>query len=438
MRIVHINTYDTTGGAAQATYRVHKGLCRLGCDSLMLVAHKKSNDPSVITVLPRKDLASRLRWRIRERKIAGSFSRYQRTRPPGYEAFSDDRTIYASDLISQLPACDIVNLHWIAGFVDYQNFFPAVPKHVPIFWRLSDMNALTGGCHFDGGCGKHHSGCGACPQLGSEDTKDLSSQIWRRKEEAFRALHADRLHFIALNRWMADLVKKSPLFGKFQVTVVPNGVDTDVFAPRDSRVARHVLGIPQDASVLLFIADSVRNRRKGFAMLAQALTQLEACRNLFLLSTGRGPVELETSIPHSHVGHVENRRLLSLVYSAADLCVVPSLQDNQPNTVLEAMACGTPVVGFDVGGIPEMVRPGISGALTGAGDVQGLCTAIIDLLSQPERRAQMGASCREIVMKEYPLEMQVRRYLELYENSLGQLGTSRPDINFSTVSADRH
>jgi glycosyltransferase involved in cell wall biosynthesis len=127
-----------------------------------------------------------------------------------------------------------------------------------------------------------------------------------------------------------------------------------------------------------------------------------------------------------------------MVYSAADICVVPSLQDNQPNTVLEAMACGTPVVGFDVGGIPEMVRPGITGALARAHDVKGLCTAIIDLLSQPERLARMATSCREIVMKEYPLEGQVRRYLELYEKSLVSLPRVAQTQASSIVFGEQH
>jgi glycosyltransferase involved in cell wall biosynthesis len=415
LRIIHLNTYDVTGGAALATYRLHKGLCKLGCDSSMLVAHRSSNDPSVISLVPKMDITSRIRRRIRAEKIT-SRSRYKKML--FYDGFSDDRTIYADDLVSQLPPCDIINLHWIARFVDYQTFFSAVPSHVPLFWRLSDMNPLTGGCHFDDGCGKHSVGCGACPQLGSTDTNDLSRQIWRRKQEVFKGLRPDRLHFIAPSRWMAELVSGSPVFGRFRVTVIPNGVETDVFAPRDQQVARDVLGIPQSASVILFVSDGLHNRRKGYALLARALSQLDSCPDAFLLSVGRGSIELETQIPHCHVGQIENRRLLSLVYSAADVCVVPSLQDNQPNTVLEAMACGTPVVGFNVGGIPDMIRPGITGALTPAGDGKALRNAIVDLLSQPEKRAFMSASCRDLVMREYPLEVQIRRYLELYESSL--------------------
>ena len=143
---------------------------------------------------------------------------------------------------------------------------------------------------------------------------------------------------------MAERVRRSPLLGRFGVTVIPNGVETDVFAPRDKHFARDVLGIPQDANVLLFAADSVTNRRKGFHVLTEALNALPDSSKIALVSVGAGNVEIDNNIPHIHVGHVEDRQRLGLVYSAADVYVVPSLQDNQPNTVLESMACGTPVV----------------------------------------------------------------------------------------------
>jgi glycosyltransferase involved in cell wall biosynthesis len=388
----------------------------------MLVAQKSSDDPTVVSIAPAMDMPNRLRRRVRHTRITHSFSRYRHSRPCGYELFSNDCSVYATDLLRQLPQCDVINLHWVAGFVDYHAFFSQSPKTVPIFWRLSDMNALTGGCHFDHGCGKHSSGCGACPQLGSNDASDLSSQIWHRKEATFKSLEPERLHFIALNRWMASLVERSPLYRRFEVTVVPNGVDTEVFAPRDRAAARDTLGIPQTASVVLFAADDVDNRRKGFAVLIDVLNRLPSLKSLFLLSVGRGPVSFETEIRSLHIGHVANRRLLSLVYSAADVYVVPSLQDNQPNTVLEAMACATPVIGFAVGGISEMVRPGITGELAPVADAAGLAEAILNLLSDSKRRAAMSAACRNLVIQEYQLEAQVRRYIELYERGLAVLG----------------
>lgn len=418
MKVLHLNTYDVTGGAALATYKLHRGLRSLGHDSSMVVAYKKSTDPTVSAFVPRKDFKTRLFRRGRSEYIRREFSRYTATRPTGFELFSDDRSPYGSELARQLPPSDVIHLHWVAGFIDYRGFFAGVPSHVPIFWRLSDMNAFTGGCHFDHGCGRQHTGCGACPQLGSSDERDLSRRIWKRKQAAFNALRPDRLHIVALNRWMAAEVRRSPLLGRFHLAVIPNGVETDVFEPRDSKLARDVLGIPQDANVILFAADAVTNRRKGFELLIQALKGLPDSLNAFLVSVGGGSPRMDNFIRHLHVGHLENRRLLSLVYSAADVYVVPSLQDNQPNTVLESMACGTPVIGFDVGGIPDMVRPGITGLLAPVEDVRAMRSAVVEMLLQPEKRKAMAAECRRVVLEEYTLDKQVCSYADLYAAAL--------------------
>ena len=384
----------------------------------MMVAYRKSDDPSVRVFVPPMDFTTRLRRRIRAERIARSFSRYRSTRPEGYEYFTDDRALPGSDLVNQLPACEVINLHWIAGFVDLQTFFANVASHVPIFWRLSDMNALTGGCHFDDGCGRYAESCGACPQLGSTDPRDLAHEVWQRKQRVFSRLGAERLHIIALNRWMAKNVRQSPLLGKFPVSIVPNGIDTNVFVPHEKSGARALLEIPQDRLIVLFAAEAVSNRRKGFALLTQALNGLHDARNLFLLSVGGGDPKIATSVPNLHLAHVDDDHQLSLIYSAADLYVIPSIQDNQPNTALEAMACGTPVVGFEVGGIPDMVRPGITGLLTPAEDVTALRAAIIELLRCPEKRVAMAAACRRMVMDEYTREIQVQRYAELYRAAL--------------------
>jgi glycosyltransferase involved in cell wall biosynthesis len=418
LKIVHLNTFDIAGGAARAAYNLHKGMRRMGFDSSMLVAHRDCRDSTVSAFTPSASFSSRLGRRMREKVIARSISRYRTTRPRGLERFSDDRTVYGKDLVRHLQQFDIINLHWIAQFVDYREFFSNVPRRLPVFWRLSDMNPLTGGCHFDANCGRYNSGCGSCPQIGSTDEKDLSHQIWQRKLQIFNKLEADRLHIVALNRWMAEIVRRSPLLGKFPVTIIPNGVATDIFSPRDVRLSRDVLGIPQGAKVVLFGAEIANNRRKGFYLLAEALKDLPHSGTVVLLSVGQDSPQIDSSMLQINLGNVHDDRLLSLIYSAADVYVVPSIQDNQPNTVLEAMACGTPVIGFDVGGIPDMVRSGENGLLIPEGDVKALRQGIAELLDCAETRAAMAAASRRIVMEEYTRELQVRRYVELYEKAL--------------------
>jgi glycosyltransferase involved in cell wall biosynthesis len=319
-----------------------------------------------------------------------------------------------------LPTCDVINLHWIAGFVDYMAFFRTVPQRTPVVWRLADMNAFTGGCHYDDACGKYRTSCGTCPQLASTRERDLAFQVWQRKKLAFDRVSSQRLHIVAPSRWTAREAGSSALLRGFPTTVIPNALDTAVFSPRDQQVAREALEVPRDAKVVLFVSDRVSNKRKGLALLVNALIGLRDLSGLFLVSLGRDEPDTPIPIPHLHFGFVDNDRLLSLVYSAADVYAIPSLQESFGQTVLESMACGTPVVGFDVGGIPDMVRPGITGLLAPRGDVDALSEAIARLVLDSSMRAELSANCRRIVVEEYALEVQARRYVALYEDMLAE------------------
>jgi glycosyltransferase involved in cell wall biosynthesis len=417
MRILHIATSDIGGGAALAAYGIHTGLRRLGQDSVMFVMNRESEDRTVRAFVPPTSAISRLRRRLRYEQIARSFSQYRSSRPAGYERFDDDRTAHRGMILDQLPQCDIINLHWISGFVDYQDFFLTRPSNTPVVWRLADMAPFTGGCHFDDGCGKYAVGCGACPQLGSPDPGDLSGEVWRRKHAALAAIDPRMLHIVALNRGAAEDLKRSSLFERFPVTVIPNGVDPDAFAPRGRAAARQALGLPCDARIVLFGAEAVINRRKGFGFLEEALTGLDQIDKFLLLTVGKGKLQTQGQIPHIQFGYLENARLLSLVYSAADLFVFPSLQEMFAKAPLEAMACGTPVIGFEgVGGFSDIVRPGVTGELVRHGDSGALRRAIIGYFEDSARHAEMSDKCRQLVLSEFTLAVQVKRYLELYRS----------------------
>jgi glycosyltransferase involved in cell wall biosynthesis len=332
------------------------------------------------------------------------------------ELFSDARTPFGGTVLDQVPSCDVMNLHWIATYVDYELFFQRAAQRSPIVWTLHDMNAMTGGCHYDLECGRFAQRCGTCPQLGSGDPHDLAAQTWDRKRAVFERLDPRRFCIVTPSQWLGQVARRSALLRRFRVETIPNGLDIDDFAPRDRAAARDVLGIPQGASVILFVADVLDNRRKGFSLLAQVLTRCAASVDrLWLLSVGHNPPKLSGEVRGSHLGYVDNDRFLSLAYSAADLFVIPSLQDNLPNTVMEAMACGTPVVGFDVGGIRDMVRDGVTGSLVNAGDMEGLRDSLVALLKSPPTRQKMSEQARQIAIAEYPLRRQAQRYSELYK-----------------------
>lgn len=419
MRIVHLSTYDTKGGAALAAYRLHKRMQVLGHESSMLVAERRSQDRSVVEFVPSQMLPDRIRRRLRRHALDRDHAKYSATRPAGVELFSDDRSRYGGDLIAQLPSCDVINLHWVAEFVDYSEFFPTVAARIPVVWRLADMVPLTGGCHYDENCGRFQQRCGSCPQLGSTDERDLSAAIWQRKQEAFSRTPPNRVHIVALCQWMHDLVKNSPLLSRFPSSLIPNGVDIEAFAPRDRSFAREVLGIPQHAKVVMFVSEYVSSRRKGFGLLLEALSGEQLCADLFLVSVGKEAPPVSNTIPTAHMGYVDNDRWLSLIYSAADVFVIPSMQDNLPNTVLESIACGTPVVGFESGGIPDMVRPGKTGLLVSPGDVTGLRAAIRTLLRDAAMCAALREQCRKTAVTDYSRDLQVQRYLDLYQSLTG-------------------
>lgn len=417
MKVVHISRFGDGSGPAIAASQLHRGLLQLGHESVMFVAQTRSavQDPTVMLFHPPMDLRSRLRRRVRSERILRSLAPYQASRPIGYEAFSDDRTPYGADVLPQLPSGDVINLHAMYEFIDYRAFFAAVPQHTPVVRTLHDMSFFTGGCHTDIGCGKYTAHCGACPQLGSRHTKDLSYRIWQRKCTAFNAVKPGRLHLVTPSRWLACEAQRSALLHHFPVTVIPHGVDTEVFCPRERGFAREVLGVPQSARVVLFVGEPVQRHLKGFALLAQALNQWGDLADLFLMSVGNGKPPVEVQTPSLHLGRIDNARLLSMVYSAADVFVMPSSQEAFGLTALEATACGTPVVGFAVGGLLDIIRPGVTGLLVPPQDVSALWSAIRDLLQDPARRAEMAVNCRRIAVEEYTLEVYARRYAELYQ-----------------------
>lgn len=414
MRILQLTYIDADNGAAIAAHRLHRGLRTMGCESTLFVAEKRTEDPHVVVFQPPRDLASRVRRRWRRIQIARSAAPY-RGIPPTGGWFVDDRSPFGADALSQLPPSDVIHVHSLLKMADYKAFFTTVPLHTPVVQTLHEMIFLSGGCTYDMGCGKYTERCGACPQLRSRKERDLSRQIWERKREALSRVPPGRLHFISPSRWLANEARRSSLLKDFPVDVIPLSLDTEMFRPRDRKFAREVLGVPEHASVVLFIGEPIRRLSKGFTVLAQALDGLSHMKNLMLLSVGTDKPPAAVSIPHLRLRRIVNEGLLSLAYSAADLFVIPSFQENFPQVALEATACGTPVVGFAVGGIPDIVQHGTTGLLVPAQDIAALREAIRELLEKPQMRLEMAANCRRIALKEYAPELQARRHIELYK-----------------------
>lgn len=416
MKIIHLSTNDCVGGAARAAFRLHKGLNRIGLESQMLVEHKSSQDGAVCEVQASMQMLDRIKRRNRRWFIEKDLRAYSKTKLDSLELFSHSRSKFGSSIIEQVANADVINLHWVSGLLDYTEFFKSLPNDQPIIWTLHDMNPFTGGCHYTNGCELYTHHCVACPQLGSTKKTDLSFRIFKEKFSALRS--SENLSIVSPSQWLAAKAKQSKLFCEKPVTVIPYGLDTEEFSPRDIVFSREILRVPEDSKVVLFLADDLTNYRKGMSFLYEALDRLAGDKKLFLITVGRGKPKTLHHVPMQHLGKIEDNRFLSMVYSAADVFVASSLQDNLPNTIIESMACGTPVVAFDTGGMPDMVRPGETGLLAEKGSAEDLAEKITKMLNDSQMRKFMGTKCRQVVLDEYQSERQAKRYLTLYESVL--------------------
>ncbi len=408
MEVVHLCVSDGGGGAARAAYRLHQGLLRLSCASRMLVASKVTDDPTV------QQFGVPSRWWHRYFRFPQRILRRlegRAYRPTGYEIFTDDRPLFGCGL--RLPAAPIVNLHWVAGLLHPRALRRRGRAGPRLVWTLHDMHPFTGGCHFDGECGRFVEGCGKCPQLSSRWPHDLSRRSWSRKSRAYGG--RSDLQVVTPSHWLAREFGRSTIGKGVSCRVIPYGVDVDLFRPAERGPAREALGLPVEGNVVLLVAHDLSVPRKGGRLIPSLVRGLCASPAVgAVVMVGRAKDEKRGEGGVYYLGTITDDHLMARVYRAADLLLVPSLQDNLPNTVLEAMACGTPVVAFEVGGLAEVVRPGVSGALARPGDVDHIIAATVELLESGERLREMAAQCRALAVSQFDLALQAARYWDLY------------------------
>ena len=417
MKVIHVSWRDISGGAARAAWRVHRSVGMAGALSSMAVGTRSSRGDDVIQYMPKRHPVFRVARRVR-RFMSRAQADATRIRP-GLSDFWDDRTVTGPGLGNLLAPADVYHLHQITEFLDY-GAIPRLAARAPIVWTLHEMTPFTGGCSYAYECERFTHECGSCPQLGSTTHHDFSRAAWKRKHAAYAGIDPTRMHIVGASQWIAREAKRSALLGRFPVSVIPYGLDTDVFRPmREARRLLDGFGVPPSARIVLFVAEDPNHPRKGFDLLDSALGALRTTSDVALVSVGHGePPKLRSALPHVHLGSLTEDRMIAAAYSLADVFVIPSLQDNLPNTVLEAMACGTPVVGFRIGGIPDMVRDGENGLLVPPGDIARLACAIDTLLADGPRRSIMGAAGRQIVEREYTYGLQAERYMRLYRSFL--------------------
>jgi glycosyltransferase involved in cell wall biosynthesis len=412
MNILHLSTSDIDGGAARAAYRLHIGLLEQGVNSKMFVRDKHIDNGSIIRFKYPKGF-KKAEYKIRKNRIENDFFPYKQSRTKEFEVFSDDRSSLKAGFFEQIPDADIYHLHWTSGFVDLPAFFKIISK--PVIWTLHDMFPFTGGCHYSSGCQNYFNYCHHCPQLKSSKERDLSFEIWTRKHKAFSGFK-NKIIIRADSFWLANEAKKSSLFKDLNIGTIHYGIESDEFIPRDKMACRKALNIPVSSRVIVFGAPGIDNPRKGFKHLSEALLHVnKVFPEIFLLSFGSGQIPLNPKIPVLHLGKVGSNQLLSLIYNCADVFVIPSLQEAFGQTALEAMSCSIPLVGFDTGGIPDMIENGTTGYLAETENIEDLADAIIKILKLNKKDYdRMAMNCREKVLKRFTLDYQAENYINLY------------------------
>jgi len=420
MRVVQLSTTDVMGGAALAAHRLHEALPEQGVSSAMFVAQSSGRHENVraYRIAPgAPDALNHFLYRVARRL-------QRRVTFPDGMLFTLDWTLLGGLPLAQLPPADLHHLHWVSDFIDFRSL-PRLARRAPLVWTFHDMNAFTGGCHYDGGCGRFAENCGACPAMRSDDPRDVTFRVVQRKARALQQIPASRLVVVTPSEWLAGEVRRSHLFSRFTTRVIPNGIDLDIFRPVDRLAIRQRLGFTAEDRVVLFVADRLRDSRKGWSLLLQALTPLLSQSHIRVLTIGEGDTTTLSGSSYHHLGRLADVAAIRDAYNAADVFVIPTLQDNFPNTVIEALACGTPVAGFATGGVVDAVEQGECGLLAPTGDVAGLTACLQTILSDDVRRAAMRVAARERAVVRYSVARQASAHRTLYEELLGLAPVAR-------------
>lgn len=407
--ILVVNTLQKDGGAARAAWRTYLAIRRSHPGALYLTLLKEDH---------RADIVGHYRWSLKgllAMRLA-SLDRIAMRRYPKRLAVPFTPAKWSNPLRIPLSRFRprLIHLHWLAASLLRVEDLGRIK--VPVVWTLHDTWALTGGCHYADQCTGYQSQCGRCPQLGSTRENDLSREVWRRKQQAYKSLD---LTIVASSRWLADMARKSSLFAGRRIEIIPNGLDTDVYRPLDKAAAKTFLGIDPAHPVLLFGAQPLTAHRKGGDLLVAALAQINIPCTLVTFGDGQLALDALPNVTVRALGTLKEDLELAVAYSVADMLLCPSREDNLPTVVAEAMACGTPCVAFDVGGLPDMISHQVDGWLAKAFDPSDLAAGIRWVATHPApEKLQLAA--RKKALSEYSLEVMNTRYAALYSELLGE------------------
>jgi glycosyltransferase involved in cell wall biosynthesis len=420
MKITLINTSDAGGGAPAACLRLLNALQTQKVDAKLLVQYKKTDAEGVEGIV--KGFFSRLKAQfdfLCERLPFIFFHERDKSVRFAFSNANAGKSIKNEALVKD---ADILHLHWTnSGFLSIGDLKELVDTGKPIVWTLHDMWTFTGGCHYSGACNHFINRCGDCYFLHDEEPNDLSYQGWLRKAAMYA--NAQNITFVACSNWLAGVARNSSLLKNFKITSIPNPIDTDIFMPVEKLEAREKWRINPFAKVILFGAANINDRRKGISYLVEALNDFtDHCPDKGLIEVvifGKNNHFDVEQLPFrvTQLGIIALQDELAEVYGLADVFVLPSVEDNLPNTVMESLSCGTPVVAFNTGGIPEMVEHLKNGYLAEYQSAKDLAKGIFEILYVANPK-EMAVNARNKVLTDFNNEKVARQYMEIYSSIL--------------------
>ncbi len=411
MKVLIVNTSDVVGGAAIAAYRLYKALNKNGVEAKMMVAQKQTKDPNVVVACPTWEY--NMNFAVERARI------YALNRMSKRNLFAMDIASDGTDItkMGEFQEADIIHLHWVnQGFLSLAGLRKILLSGKRIVWTMHDQWAGTGICHYAGDCTNFRSECHTCPLLNSPGRKDLANQLFRRKRILY---HDADIRFVACSHWLEEQAHLSALLKGKNIRCIPNPLDTTLFSPGDRIEARKRLSLPLKKKLILFGSQKVTDERKGIRYLVEMAHilkerhSIEADINVGFLVMGQQAEHLSElmSLPVYPMGYVDTQEKLVNIYRAADVFITPSLSDNLPNTIAEAMACGTPCVGFRAGGIPEMIDHLSNGYVASYKDAQDLADGVEFVLGNH----LLGEAAYHYASYMYDEGRIARKFIELYE-----------------------
>jgi len=414
VKVLHLNTFDT-GGAAIAAKRSHLALLEQGVESKMLFVKKASNaieetfelEAQTFTLWDRLKIKLKVLlkqpigyWQSSEYHLKGQDS--------NMGLFSLPYSDFNLTLNEHIKWADVINLHWVPSMWDY-NLFQKLNK--PIVWTLHDMNPFTGGCHYSRDCRRFTEDCKNCPQLDGTRNPNFASKLLEYKRKYMKL---NNISYVTLCDWMITRLKDSSVFKDEKVFKIYNSLDTKIFKPINQTKARTALSVPLDRKIVLFVSERTDNYRKGGYMLSRIIHILKE-ENIYFYAIGASEMpNLDENLVQ--LGVIQDEKTMATVYNIADVLILPSIEDNLPNVMLEALCCGLPLVSFSNGGMNEIIKPGENGLLVEEQTPEAIISAVKEyfLHSSKYNKANISENAHSL----FNASIQAKAYIEVYKELL--------------------